>query len=121
MIRRPPRSTLFPYTTLFRSGRKCDLAASVFDLVSPQFVGFEVRDADRLFERAQNLASFLRGEIFRIDLFPGGCIIPVELCSACWKQRQILQAFIMGKIGEQLLFKLWPTTSGNDGHFDDTE
>src|SRR2546422_8352171 len=23
MIRRPPRSTLFPYTTLFRSSRKC--------------------------------------------------------------------------------------------------
>src|SRR5215203_1116658 len=23
MIRRPPRSTLFPYTTLFRSGRCC--------------------------------------------------------------------------------------------------
>src|SRR5256885_12398000 len=23
MIRRPPRSTLFPYTTLFRSGRPC--------------------------------------------------------------------------------------------------
>src|SRR2546425_10207196 len=23
MIRRPPRSTLFPYTTLFRSGRSC--------------------------------------------------------------------------------------------------
>src|ERR1035438_10003478 len=27
MIRRPPRSTLFPYTTLFRSGkRRCDVA-----------------------------------------------------------------------------------------------
>src|SRR3712207_8349218 len=25
MIRRPPRSTLFPYTTLFRSGRHLDL------------------------------------------------------------------------------------------------
>src|SRR3989442_7672533 len=25
MIRRPPRSTLFPYTTLFRSGRDRDL------------------------------------------------------------------------------------------------
>src|SRR3712207_7498073 len=25
MIRRPPRSTLFPYTTLFRSGRDADL------------------------------------------------------------------------------------------------
>src|SRR2546426_2851396 len=24
MIRRPPRSTLFPYTTLFRSGRQLD-------------------------------------------------------------------------------------------------
>src|SRR5436309_8608856 len=24
MIRRPPRSTLFPYTTLFRSGSRCD-------------------------------------------------------------------------------------------------
>src|SRR3712207_8933137 len=25
MIRRPPRSTLFPYTTLFRSGMECNL------------------------------------------------------------------------------------------------
>src|SRR5438046_6959192 len=29
MIRRPPRSTLFPYTTLFRSGRAWDLAKDV--------------------------------------------------------------------------------------------
>src|SRR3712207_7926802 len=28
MIRRPPRSTLFPYTTLFRSGRKLTTPAS---------------------------------------------------------------------------------------------
>jgi len=28
MIRRPPRSTLFPYTTLFRSGEKQKLAAA---------------------------------------------------------------------------------------------
>src|SRR3712207_7141487 len=27
MIRRPPRSTLFPYTTLFRSDRPCDALA----------------------------------------------------------------------------------------------
>src|SRR3712207_7522280 len=27
MIRRPPRSTLFPYTTLFRSRRRCEVAA----------------------------------------------------------------------------------------------
>src|SRR5256885_15051002 len=30
MIRRPPRSTLFPYTTLFRSHSLCALAASVY-------------------------------------------------------------------------------------------
>src|SRR2546422_1754109 len=28
MIRRPPRSTLFPYTTLFRSTRKCASGAT---------------------------------------------------------------------------------------------
>src|SRR2546427_12573266 len=29
MIRRPPRSTLFPYTTLFRSHRRADLVRRV--------------------------------------------------------------------------------------------
>src|SRR3712207_9477494 len=29
MIRRPPRSTLFPYTTLFRSGQHLDLPVGV--------------------------------------------------------------------------------------------
>src|SRR3712207_8032281 len=29
MIRRPPRSTLFPYTTLFRSGSDGDLGRSI--------------------------------------------------------------------------------------------
>src|SRR5256885_7103861 len=31
MIRRPPRSTLFPYTTLFRSGMTPEVAARVFE------------------------------------------------------------------------------------------
>src|SRR2546421_4894781 len=30
MIRRPPRSTLFPYTTLFRSQRQCPAARAAF-------------------------------------------------------------------------------------------
>src|SRR3712207_8504617 len=30
MIRRPPRSTLFPYTTLFRSGMAIALVATLF-------------------------------------------------------------------------------------------
>src|SRR5258706_5983962 len=33
MIRRPPRSTLFPYTTLFRSYRRCRQLASALEKV----------------------------------------------------------------------------------------
>src|SRR3989442_9852046 len=33
MIRRPPRSTLFPYTTLFRSERGADAPGSLLDEV----------------------------------------------------------------------------------------
>src|SRR3712207_7200995 len=32
MIRRPPRSTLFPYTTLFRSGSALSFAGALFGL-----------------------------------------------------------------------------------------
>src|SRR5256885_7658144 len=58
MIRRPPRSTLFPYTTLFRSQVETDVAhdgfeagskvesfrphALVLDLMMPGIDGFEV-------------------------------------------------------------------------------
>src|SRR2546421_8822032 len=37
MIRRPPRSTLFPYTTLFRSGRIVQ-RADALDLHAPVFL-----------------------------------------------------------------------------------
>src|SRR2546425_6923634 len=39
MIRRPPRSTLFPYTTLFRSEQP-DLV--LLDVVMPEMSGYEV-------------------------------------------------------------------------------
>src|SRR5256885_11852180 len=35
MIRRPPRSTLFPYTTLFRSGTANGSGDSVAPIISP--------------------------------------------------------------------------------------
>src|SRR5256885_17003454 len=35
MIRRPPRSTLFPYTTLFRSLEMCDVATYVVEDPDP--------------------------------------------------------------------------------------
>src|SRR5687768_18218033 len=39
MIRRPPRSTLFPYTTLFRSGLGADLRVQVLSVRGPLGVG----------------------------------------------------------------------------------
>src|SRR2546422_8398051 len=39
MIRRPPRSTLFPYTTLFRSPRTLGLPASFNPLFETDFTG----------------------------------------------------------------------------------
>src|SRR5690348_17889140 len=37
MIRRPPRSTLFPYTTLFRSYRFYDIDANVIKIARTEF------------------------------------------------------------------------------------
>src|SRR2546422_4293175 len=36
MIRRPPRSTLFPYTTLFRSKSLRDDSTATFSAIAPQ-------------------------------------------------------------------------------------
>src|SRR2546422_1708982 len=48
MIRRPPRSTLFPYTTLFRSVFEGDQAVHEF----PGLLGFrEFLQGDRLLQR----------------------------------------------------------------------
>src|SRR2546422_8001971 len=53
MIRRPPRSTLFPYSTLFRSGRKRDvfqpvllLGQALHDLRVHHEVAFQNEETD---------------------------------------------------------------------------
>src|SRR2546426_12187760 len=65
MIRRPPRSTLFPYTTLFRSG--FDLAARYLPSAKTQALRRaalpEARDLHR------SLARALRGLPYRADAF----------------------------------------------------
>src|SRR5258708_19052721 len=50
MIRRPPRSTLFPYTTLFRSGlaeQRLDNGCSELRRYTLQFIGRTQRAASR--------------------------------------------------------------------------
>src|SRR5258708_22481959 len=44
MIRRPPRSTLFPYTTLFRSRQIPDGATVIVDATRADFVDHDVRE-----------------------------------------------------------------------------
>src|SRR6202012_6257898 len=48
MIRRPPRSTLFPYTTLFRSTTKAHSRPSGVRAPSPTWEGFADRKSTRL-------------------------------------------------------------------------
>src|SRR2546430_8735779 len=66
MIRRPPRSTLFPYTTLFRSNHFLDLPAieqeAETDAVDSGVVGddrqiFDAGIADRLDRKSTRLNS----------------------------------------------------------------
>src|SRR3712207_7199048 len=45
MIRRPPRSTLFPYTTLFRSGGKQHVLEHAHERVGPGEMGARVSRA----------------------------------------------------------------------------
>src|SRR2546430_11407531 len=55
MIRRPPRSTLFPYTTLFRSAVRPRAGANWTDP--------DRRDADLAFEKAQERVRVLEWDI----------------------------------------------------------
>src|SRR5215211_9024700 len=52
MIRLPPRSTLFPYTTLFRSGRKRVCARCGKPMVCPGPVDISLRDHPNQIGRA---------------------------------------------------------------------
>src|SRR2546430_8247342 len=65
MIRRPPRSTLFPYTTLFRSlGHAALLARGEEELgVSEEGLGCDVREFETALEagRAEQALELYRG------------------------------------------------------------
>src|ERR1051326_6895516 len=64
MIRRPPRSTLFPYTTLFRSRELGDLAVPLFQDDRALRVGVEVAFV-LLAERRDRIARVAERTAFR--------------------------------------------------------
>src|SRR5258708_31589698 len=68
MIRRPPRSTLFPYTTLFRSlldfsGAREAMADAIIDLVGPDELP-EVADLDRKSTRLNSSHQIISYAVF---------------------------------------------------------
>src|SRR2546430_13977246 len=72
MIRRPPRSTLFPYTTLFRSAALAGLATTiglVAVLVSSVLASGTIRVA--IVENARVVE--LRGVSIEVNELGGGC------------------------------------------------
>src|SRR3712207_8844208 len=63
MIRRPPRSTLFPYTTLFRSGRHRPLHGDLGPVsVAQRSKGKKFTDSVRRFDRQAQHAPGERSE-----------------------------------------------------------
>ena len=66
MIRRPPRSTLFPYTTLFRSGRQIleaghpDLGLELAEKHQPALV---IWDFDSDNSQTEKLADCLKSQL----------------------------------------------------------
>src|SRR2546430_3764835 len=91
MIRRPPRSTLFPYTTLFRSARWC--WAQYFAELDRRFPGgFDLgtslpvddRDLDRKSTRLNSSHSQISYAVFCLKKKPSPaveCYGPVTLTS----------------------------------------
>src|SRR3712207_7306847 len=67
MIRRPPRSTLFPYTTLFRSGDELHAQGSELQEPMAVRVGGEIVPPD-----ARGLATAFPGATPRVVVFVHG-------------------------------------------------
>src|SRR5262245_62622715 len=59
MLPRPPRSTLFPYTTLFRSGRDIELGALEFRMLR-----FFMTHPGRVYSRAQLLDEIWGNNVY---------------------------------------------------------
>ena len=93
MIRRPPRSTLFPYTTLFRSTHDLTLLPSLADRIMVMYAGkiIETGPVSSVIEQpkhpyTQKLLSVARLKKTADDLYesiPGGVPAPEDYSPGC--------------------------------------
>src|SRR2546422_11400861 len=84
MIRRPPRSTLFPYTTLFRSGLPYDRRVPGRDVEVT--LGVEAHVRERVAAKAD--VTLAEG----LDLPRAGSGEKLELCFHCFRVRYQIRA-----------------------------
>src|SRR2546422_3692592 len=63
MIRRPPRSTLFPYTTLFRSRAAAMLRATLSSIANRSRTDASIRPAQRWYPRSEEHTSELQSRL----------------------------------------------------------
>src|SRR5258708_23249424 len=70
MIRRPPRSTLFPYTTLFRSG--IDNAAGIQKAAKGELSFVQISDSHMGFNKPANsdVIATLKAAVQKINALP---------------------------------------------------
>src|SRR3989338_6668883 len=84
MLRRPPRSTLFPYTTLFRSasGTLASPLKRCRGLVLSRFTSFSLRDVDRKSTRLNSSHSSISYSLFFFNATAPTEIYPLSLHDA---------------------------------------
>src|SRR3712207_7339854 len=92
MIRRPPRSTLFPYTTLFRSLPPCALGHRD-DLGPEQLPGLDLQQADR----AVRLAALLGGGAGVEDAHPVALLRSEEHTSELQSRQYLVCRLLLEK------------------------
>src|SRR2546428_7798064 len=91
MIRRPPRSTLFPYTTLFRSSRQMTTSTTSIDIMGLQAAYANLhtdQERDYFMQRYHDVITFL----VSIDRKSGsaGMPRPISYAVFCLKKKIIV-------------------------------
>src|SRR2546429_3000207 len=85
MIRRPPRSTLFPYTTLFRSETSILLGLGDGTFVPPDAVDTALRSTDRKSTRLNSSHGYISYAVFCLKKKKEP---PAETCSTTHSCRE---------------------------------